>query len=127
MYHIWGLASEDVHAHRGFDISEEEFSHPSSAIELCEGLFREIYRVEQCGGQGDLFCSKAGDIYGEGNFPYQEFIRDSLPVFFVQPFWTGAHFEPVNKPITLTKLFYQFQPDLTPMMIAHDTVDVLLG
>ena len=39
VYHLRALALQDIHTHGGFDISKEEFSHPSSAIKIGECLF----------------------------------------------------------------------------------------
>jgi len=43
--HFGGFAAKDVHAHGCFDVAQEQFSLPASAVEFGEGFFGKFLGI----------------------------------------------------------------------------------
>src|SRR5262252_10664623 len=59
--HIGCEAAQDIHAKQGFDLSEVQFNVPAPEIEFFQLVGGIKLRIEQRGGENDLFGAKPRD------------------------------------------------------------------
>jgi len=100
---IGGLATQDVHAHRGLEVTQVRLDLPPPAAECRPRRFGIPVRIEQRGDDCDLALPIAASIESVPQFTNAKQVGQQIPRLSCKPGWRRCRLDSVDDLIVLAE------------------------